>query len=1030
MKKVSVPFTFIIKRSAIYLCFFISGAAGLIYEVVWDKYLALILGSTTYAHTLVLATFMAGLALGNFFLGSLADKIKNRLSFYAWLEIAVAVFGIFTPNLFVFAKTIYLGIAKSFALNYAGILGVKFLVCALIMLIPTILMGGTLPVLSTQLTTSFKKRGETIARLYYINSAGAVLGTIAAGFYLIYRLGFSASITVAALLNLFAGLAALTVQKSCEKNGAAKEAGEKCFRREPDTAEEENFYSKKIIKFCLFAIFTSGAVAMLYEITWTRLLSLVFGASTYSFSLMLAAFICGITIGAHIISKYMPQTRRAFLVLGLCETAIGLSLIICLPFYERLPYWFIQLSQMFSHRPETFSSFEASKFTLAFLVMLPSTIFLGMTLPLTGKIVSDKFNLLGKKIGLAFSINTAGNIAGALIAGLILLPLLGLQGIMKFGIAVNILLGIAIIALDNTLKNNKKIAVSASLGALLLAYIVFLPGWNNVVFTFQPFRQTSFGGSFGRFKKYAAENQNILFYKDGRDATVMVTRIQKRLQLFTNGKVEASTGTDMPTQAIMAHLPLILKPGAENVLAVGLASGVTCGAALRHPIKSLDVLEICPSVAQATKYFKNFNHDPLSDKRLHLYLEDAKTFLQRIDKKYDLIISEPSNPWASGIGELFSTEYFNDCARRLNPAGLMAQWVQAYEIDEKTFQTILRTFCAVFPDVSLWNISATDIIIIGSRRNHRIDLDESEKRMAVPSVKEDMARLNIKDLFTLLSLQIGSGETLGKYLNKNGPKNSDYFPIIEYNAPLALYTRDNVNQYIYNIDERKLSLENTHLIIKQYLKTHEISSAGLNNLYECIAGSQSINENLIYATAYKWHNDYPRDKAAIKAYTRYNTAGLEAAIALWRDMPDKTTDEAKSYLNAVIARYTKLRSFLTADVFSDTLRKIEDFLASYQDNKTWLYKILADLFLNDNNYEMAISYYKKAEELSAADGKNDRTGSAEYKEILDNMSRAYFYSGKLEEAVYYTQKALSADKNNLRTKTLLNAIDDYRRNPF
>ncbi|MDP8230463.1 MAG: fused MFS/spermidine synthase [Candidatus Gorgyraea atricola] len=558
--------------------------------------------------------------------------------------------------------------SRDLSLGPVWITAIKFLIGAIIILPPTILMGGTLPILSKFMTRSASIRGKIVARLYYINSFGAVIGAVLAGFYFIYRFGLERSIVLAALINLSIGAVVILLRMLYKKAPQAE-----LLPREESSPE---YFSEKIVKISLGAIFLSGFTAMLYEIVWIRMLSTILGSSTYSFSLMLAAFISGITIGSFLISRHMPQTKRTFLFFGLCEILIGIGLIFSLPFYERLPFFFLRLSGIFARTPETFVFYSAIKFLLSFLVMLLPTIFLGMTLPLVSKIVSRKLEFLGKKVGSVFAFNTTGNIMGALVSGLILLPVLGLKHTLEFGIAINLLIGFIILSADKNLFLRGKIYLVSACCVVFLTYKIIIPDWNQVYFSAQLFRHDGdTKDTFRKFSKKLKSKKNI-FYEDGPEATVSVMKTGDALVLYINGKADASTTkSDMSTQILAAELPLILKPDIKDVFVVGLGSGVTCGSALLHPVENLDLVEISPSVVDAAEYFARFNYNALHDKRLHLYIEDARTFVQRIDKKYDLIISEPSNPWVSGNGTLFTVEYFWDCLNSLKEDGLMIQWV-------------------------------------------------------------------------------------------------------------------------------------------------------------------------------------------------------------------------------------------------------------------------------------------------------------------------------------------------------------------
>lgn len=1010
----------------LYISFLLSGISGLIYEVLWAKYLSLIFGNTTYAHTLVLATFMGGLALGSFVLGRLADRVKNKLAFYAWVEMGIALFCVFTPYLFPLSKGIYLAAAKNLSLNPVGIITVKFIIGAFILLPPTILMGGTLPILSKFMIQSLAVRGRVVARLYYINSLGAVIGTLWAGFYLIYHFGLQVSVIIAALINLLIGVTVLFLKnfyKEALSRLPAQKEGEIFKSKDAELGKGEVFPAR-VVNISLVGIFLSGFVAMLYEIVWIRLLSTILGSSTYSFSLMLAAFISGITIGSFLISKFMPRPKFTFLFFGLCEIFIGISLIFSLPFYEKLPFLFLKLSGIFARTPQTFLFYSTTKFLLSFLVMLPPTVFLGMTLPLVSKIASRRLGFLGRKIGSVFAFNMAGDILGALVTGLALIPMLGLKQTLELGIAINLFLGIIILSADKIFALKRKLAFASICCLIFIGYKLIIPDWNKVYFNAQLFRgKVNPAMTFNQFSDVFKERE-IIFYKDGLDITVSVGKIKEVLTLFVNGKADASTGGDMPTQILCAQLPLILKPQAKDVLIVGLGSGVTCGSALLHPLENLDLIEISSSVVEANKYFSKFNYNALQDKRLHLYLEDAKTFLQRTEKRYDLIINEPSNPWLSGIGTLFSIEFFSDCLNRLKKDGLMIQWVQSYEMDEETFEIIFRTFCSVFPEVTVWGTGVNDILIIGTKEKLGLDFSESEKRTAQKSIRQDLSRIELNGLFTLLSLQLASGKDVKDPLTMVGGVNSDYFPILDYRAPLALYTKSSVRNFITNLDERSLPLEKNNLFIKNYLKYHRIDYDDLRNLFKYVSKQSVYNRNLLLALVKKWYKEYPEDREATLAYTLYNRDSLENAILTLEGLVlrDRRFEHLDRYASLQMKRYLGLRSFLLPEIFPDIVEKLKMCINLSEDKKAKFYYLLGRVFFENKDYRDAVSCYRQAQRLIESKKEDAESQGLNYIVLLSEIGITYFKNGDLDKASEYAKKVLVLDKNNFLAKSIIKVI--------
>jgi len=1021
------------------MSFLLSGVSGLIYEVLWARYLSLIFGNTAYAHSLVLATFMGGLALGSYLLGRSADKVRDKLSFYAWIQIGIAAFCIFTPFLFVASKSIYLGAAKNLSLGPAGTTLVKFLIGAAIMLPPTILMGGTLPILSKFMIQSLFKRGKTVARLYCINSLGAVFGTLLAGFYLIYHFGLRHAITVAAAINVLAGGIILLLRYFYKKTPQRLSAQEESL---PDEKQEESLpeegkkpyeaeiYPPRIINVSLIGIFLSGFAAMLYEVVWIRLLSIVLGSSTYSFSLMLAAFISGITIGSFLISKFMPREKRSYFFFGLCEICIALTLIFTLPFYEKLPFLFMKLSEIFSRKPETFIFYSAIEFFLCFLVMLPPTVFLGMTLPLVSEIASARLKVLGRKIGSVFALNTAGNILGALVTGLILISVLGLKSTLEVGIAINLLVGAVIVFTDKTFSFKKSFAFVSACYLVFFGYKMIVPDWNKAWFTQQIFRKMDWQGSYKDFsEEMRTTRDRILYYKDGVDATVAIVKWPLYLTLYVNGKADASTsGGDLLTQVMLAQLPMILKPRAEDLLVVGLGSGITCGSALLHPIENLDVIEISRSVVDANKHFASFNNNALQDERLHLYVEDAKTFLQKTKKEYDVIISEPSNPWMSGIGSLFSVEFFGDCSRHLKDDGLMIQWVQGYEIDNETFEMVVRTFHSAFPQVQVWTAGTTDVLLVGSKAKIAPDLNESEKRMAQDKIKGDLSKLEVNDLFTLLNMQVTSADSLRSSIEVKGRVHSDYFPVLDYRAPVALYTHSVLRLSEVVLDERRNTLADGKLLLDTYLKDHKIDCDNLRNLYRHFSKYKVNNKELLISLAVKWYREYPEDENAALAYASHNIDSLENSIRLLEKLivEDKKLEYLDSYAATAVKKYNILRASFFPEALSDVLEKLEVCISLSEDKKAKFYYFAGRIYFDREDFKSALVCYLRGEK-SIVLKESTKLGKKDYLNLLDNISVAYFKAGYPDKALEYAERILELDKDNARAKLLI-AVAKTKRN--
>ena len=700
-------------NSIVGLLFIISGALGLIYQIIWFKYLSLFLGNTTYAQTIVLATFMGGLAIGSALWGRKVDKTKQPLRFYALLELGIGVYCLLYPKFLGLLKDIFITIVISLQLPSDGsvVLLLKLLVSFCTLLLPTILMGGTLPVLVKFISNRLEESGKNIAILYFLNSFGAVIGSLLTGFFFIRILGLSVSIYSAAIVNLFVGsFAFILTMWTVQSENLSKE----------ETREPETIFSRREIILAIAVAGISGLAAMIYEVTWVRLLIPVLGSATYSFSLMLVAFISGITIGSYIVSFLVQRVRHLPSLLIWCQFGIVLSLLVTLPLYARIPYEFWRAATILTRSEATYPFFLTIQFFFSFILMIVPTIFLGMSLPVATRIAARGIDVLGKSVGNVFAVNTLGTVVGSLSAGLILIPLIGIKHTIEVGIGFNLLAGMLILFFAGTVSRRNVLVVVPILLISLIGYVLVSPNWSQSAMLTGVFRQINCDvkppASYSIYMK-GLENTKVIYYREGTMATVGViesgsSNNSSRI-LVINGKADASSTVDMPTQVLLGQLPCLLHSNAQTALVIGLGSGVTAGSILTHPIKHLDCVEISPEVVEASSKFNDVNHQPLTDPRMTLHIEDALAFLNLTPRMYDIIVSEPSNPWIAGIGSLYTTEFFEMCKRRMNTGGMMIQWFHLYEMDDDIFKMVVRTFRSSFKYVSIWQPVGGDVILLG-----------------------------------------------------------------------------------------------------------------------------------------------------------------------------------------------------------------------------------------------------------------------------------------------------------------------------
>ena len=954
-----------INTAALYACFFLSGVAGLIFEVLWAKYLALYVGSTGMAQVIVLATFMGGLALGSEILGHLADRVKNPLKMYAFLEFGIGVYALLFDRIFLVGRAAFFQTVHIVGLSAGGLAAGKIAACVLSILLPTFLMGGTLPAMGRFMVRSLSGVGPFISRLYFLNSLGAVFGCLLAGFYLIRYFGLQFSMIAGASLNICAGLVALTVFTRIQEQAAAPAPEE----TPPENASPLPGWALPALLLC---ISLSGAVSMVYEVAWIRLLTLVLGSSTYSFSLMLATFILGLALGSLLLSL-RRKTSGYIAIFGVSELAVGLAILLSLPFYIKLPFWFNQLASSLVREPATFGLYQFCTFALCALVMIVPTILQGITLPAAIKAVTPDVCRLGRRIGFVYAINTVGTLAGSVIAGFVALPILGIKVTLELAVLLNVLIGLLVLATEYDNVRHQRLILGAVLASLLVGgvYKFTMGPWDQHVLSAGLYRNRQRIPDYDSYRQKVGAQRDLIFYRDGIDATIAVADLrgpEADRMLIINGKVDATSSKDMATQKLMAHLPMLLHPNPERVLIVGVGSGSTIGSVIAFDsVKEVDVVELSKDVIEASRLFAPVNGEYWNDPRVKVYWEDAKTFLQITGKKYDVIISEPTNPWIAGIAGVFSKEYFQTCREHLAENGFFLQWIQSYELKDQTFFMILETFTGTFPCYSLWNSTQTDTVLLGSPQPYTPDISRMQSRVKQVSVRRDLQTMSIDNLLTLLSLQMADHASAPYDIHWLGATHSDFFPALEYIAPRDFYIGSPAASVKW-LDDRNKAPSNSNLWIHRYLQDYPVSSADLKNTYLFARQNPGLYDKGPYVWAGEWARRFPDNPEAVLARNQLVPPSYTPLI---QDLPLEKPAKGEwafptgklrcraGYTN-YIAQRSHLNSATAQQVLDDTRWMIGNYPeANDPDIYFWCGTIQYDL----GDYPAAISNLYKAAQL-------------------------------------------------------------------
>ncbi len=636
--------------------------------------------------------------------------------------------------------------------------------------------------LSRFCVTQFASLGRRIGDLYAINTLGAVVGCALSGFYLIPELGLRGSVRLAAILNLtIAVLIAVAVAWFL----AAEHRTDPAVDSGPDGAAlgaERSYLDVALL--ATFAL--SGAAAMVYENAWTRALTLVIGMSTYSFTVMLTTFLVGLGVGSLLYARWWGTREVGVAGFGLLQLFIALSALATIPLFERLPFLFLRLRHGFG---DSFEQFLSIQILLSALVMIVPTLLLGTTFPIVARIYTQNLYRIGTSIGTAYASNTVGAIVGAFLGGFVLIPTLGVQNSIGLAVTVSAAAGVLLVALDARVRRGRRLMAAGAMFVVAVVAVLSFRTWDKRVMTSGV---TIYAHNYSSLPTDALrrewmERDELLYYREGLTATISVHRSAGSDYVFekTNGKVDASFG-DTPTQLMVGYLPMLLNPAAKRVLVIGMGSGMTAKAAAAFPVERLDVAEIEPAVIEGARYFAEKNGRIHDDPRVRFIHADGRNYLLAVHQRYDVIISEPSNPWIAGIGNLFTREYYQEALSKLGEGGVFGQWMQTYAMAPEDLRMVYRTFADVFPDVSLWAVNDSDMLLIGTPRPQRLRYADLQAALAArPIAQRDLRELGFVDAYSLMAMYLMPKAALLKMAG-DAEFNLDDFPRLEFLAPRNL----------------------------------------------------------------------------------------------------------------------------------------------------------------------------------------------------------------------------------------------------
>ena len=765
-------------RRALYLVFALSGLTGLVYEATWTRYLQLFLGHAAYAQVLVLSLFMGGMAAGALVASRVSRMAVAPLIAYAAIEALLGVAALVFHPLFDAVTTYAYESLLPGTQGSGTVQLLQWLLATALILPQSVLLGMTFPLMSASvLRLGSERGGRVFAMLYFSNSAGAVIGVLLAGFWLIEDYGLKATMMTAGVSNLVVAASAAWIA-----------------RRRPGTTPPvvRAAPSEELGRALLAFAFLTGAASFVYEIVWLRMLALVQGSSTHAFETMLSAFILGLALGGLWIRRRIERYASPVAALSRVQILMGLAALATLPAYG---FAFDAMGAAIAWLPRDdlgYAGYNVVGYLLSAGIMVPASFFAGMTLPLLTFVLYSQ-GRGEREIGAVYGWNTLGAIAGAALGGLVLMPWLGAKNTLAVGAAVDIAIGIALGAVifrRGELTAWRTPAALAALSVMALFVALFF-------FQFDVTRTAS--GVFRDGRVHIGEDSKVVHHADGRTATVDVVSYKAaRVSISTNGKVDAEInmlrargdlaalpGSDEYTMTLLGAVPLAYAPDARKAAIVGHGSGLTSHVMLGSPkIEAIDVIEIEPEMIRGAREFLPRVARAYEDPRARFVIEDARTFFARAPPGYDIIVSEPSNPWVSGVASLFTPEFYRHARRALAPNGLFVQWFHLYDIDRRLIGSIVRALASVFPDYVLYGTNDSDVVLVASASGSMPPV--SDTLFTWPAMRGELEYLGIRSPADLAFFKIASRRAYAPLL-ETGRMNSDYFPYLEFGAARARF---------------------------------------------------------------------------------------------------------------------------------------------------------------------------------------------------------------------------------------------------
>ncbi len=970
---------------AVYFC---SGFCSLVDEVVWVRLLKLTLGNTVYASSIVVSVFMGGLALGALIMARFADRVKNPLKLYAILEGLAAVSALAIPWALKYADGMYQWFFAGFQPSPAGVTIMQVAVSALILLVPTMVMGSTLPLLGRYVTRLNKQVGRLVGGLYALNMLGAALGCYLAGYVLIRHAGVMGTLYIAAAVNLLvaaAGYVLSRIEGAIEAPAPTESAPPSPG---PFTGEAEGGGTRG--RLLLLGFFASGMISIGYELIWMRSIVFLLGNFTYVFSAVLTVYLLGNVIGAWLGSRLSRRLERPAAAFGISLAVLGLLGVGYIPWLRVLSGAGGALKS-----PDLFGTY-APLFFCCLLFLVPSAV-MGFGFPLALQAFSRRLQRVGQTTGIVYGINTIGAVLGGALTGFILIPLVGAQRSITYLGLAGIWIGAAMLFTDAPAKRKAWKAAAAAAVPILTAAAFLIPS--------DLFEQWFLG--FGQFKFIEAKEgitTTITVYEGGEGA----------LTLATSGVVVAGDGREIRSaQKALGHLGVFMDKNAADVLSIGFGSGETTWCLAQHDLERIDCVEIAPELVEmALKYFKHINLGKDLDRKVALFYMDGKNYIHLTDRRYDVIINGADVPHQPGSAPMFAKEHFERTRDHLKPGGVFITKMHLASVSRSSFDSILGTFLEVFPHVSIWFPTTKPYFffyLAGSMDPQRFSPVHIDRELARKGAEGSFAFMNLRSSHDVLTWYIGDKHDIERYLG-DYRINSDYTPFVEFNLDdkgmrglaffLEFVQKVRGDSIFDHIDGEGMTPAEQETWLKEQERYHEAAGFLLEAHGEILPG----NKLKLCCRGLRWLPE----SAALRELEDKVLADLGTGLTRGAFIPDKLIEEMdvllQDFPDSGAPWLVKSWAFQRKKNHKAALDAAE-WAVEYAPYSARTHDNLGVLLMKDGADERALGHLEEAVKLNPADPSS-----------LHHLGAACARLGKTAEAIDAIGRVLALRPENTRAR--------------